>query len=75
MPRAGPPRRSWKDASGLPDEAWQTVKRDHAALIRAAGPARFMLDRLCLDDEAPLQCEVEQVSASGPTDIGTMSYR
>ena len=47
--------------SPMSDEAWQAVKRDHAALIRAAGAERFMLDRLCLDGDAPLRCEVERV--------------
>ncbi len=50
--------------SGLSDEAWQVVKRDHARLIRAAGAERFMLDRLCLEDEAPLRCEVDRVRAA-----------
>ncbi len=58
---SGGSRRSWKDASGLSDEAWQAVKRDHAALIRAAGAERFVLDRLCLDGDAPLRCEVERL--------------
>ena len=47
--------------SPMSDEAWQAVKRDHAALIRAAGAERFVLDRLCMDDDAPLRCEVERV--------------
>ena len=47
--------------SPMSDDAWQAVKRDHAALIRAAGAERFVLDRLCLDDDAPLRCEVERV--------------
>ena len=38
----------------MSDEAWQAVKRDHACLIRAARAERFVLDRLCLDDDAPL---------------------
>ena len=46
---------------GIPHDAWQAVKRDHATLIRAAGAERFVLDRLCLDDDAPLRCEVERV--------------
>ena len=49
---------------GYPDDVWATLKRDHAALIRAAGAERFMLDRLCLDDEEPLRCEVERVRAA-----------
>ncbi len=61
---SGGSRRSWKDASGLSDEAWQAVKHDHAALIRAAGAERFVLDRLCLDGDAPLRCEVERVGAA-----------
>ena len=48
----------------MSDDAWQAVKRDHAALIRAAGAERFALDRLCLDDDAPLRCEVERVGAA-----------
>ncbi|RYC29679.1 hypothetical protein D3273_22655 [Lichenibacterium minor] len=47
--------------SPMSDDAWVAVKRDHAALIRAAGAERFVLDRLCLDDDAPLRCEVERV--------------
>ena len=47
--------------SPMSDETWQAVKRDHAALIRVAGAERFMLDRLCLDGDAPLRCEVERV--------------
>ena len=47
--------------SPMSDDAWQAVKRDHAALIRAAGAERFMLDRLCLDDDAPMACDVERV--------------
>ena len=43
------------------DAVWQAGKREHAALIRAAGAERFMLDRLCLDGDAPLRCEVERV--------------
>ncbi len=61
---SGGARRSWRDTSGLSDEAWQAVKRDHAALIRAAGAERFVLDRLCLDGDAPLRCEVERVRAA-----------
>ena len=30
-------------------------------LLRAAGAERWPLDRLCLDDNAPLQCEVNRV--------------
>ena len=30
---SGGSRRSWKDASGLSDEAWQAVKRDHPVQI------------------------------------------
>jgi hypothetical protein len=44
--------------------AWQSVKRDHACLIRAAGAERFVLDRLCLDDDAPLSSEVGRVRAA-----------
>ncbi len=40
------------------------MKHDHAALIRAAGAERFVLDRLCLDGDAPLRCEVERVGAA-----------
>ena len=29
-------RRCWRDTSGMSDEAWQAVKRDHARLIRAS---------------------------------------
>ena len=47
--------------SPMSEAAWQAVKKDHAALIRAAGTERFVLDRLCLDDDAPLGCEVERV--------------
>ena len=50
--------------SPMSDDAWQAVKRDHAALIRAAGAERFVLDRLCLDGDAPLRCEVERVRAT-----------
>ena len=53
--------RSWRDRSGLSDEAWKTVKRDHARLILAAGAERFVLDRLCLDDDAPLSSEIDRV--------------
>ena len=59
--RSGGPFRSWRDRSGVSDEAWQAVKRDHARVIRAAGAERFVLDRLCLDDDAPLSSEVERV--------------
>ena len=62
--RSGGPMRSWRDRSGLSDEAWQAVKRDHARLLRAAGTERFVLDRLCLDDDAPLSSEVERVRAA-----------
>ena len=48
----------------MSDEAWAAVKRDHTALIRAAGAERFVLDRLVLDDEEPLRCEVERVRAA-----------
>ena len=41
-------------------DAYSTAA-DHARLIRAAGAERFALDRLCLEDEAPLRCEVERV--------------
>ena len=33
-------------------------------LIRAAGAERFVLDRLVLDDDAPLSSEVERVRAA-----------
>ena len=62
--RSGGPMRSWRDRSGLSDEAWQAVKRDHARLIRAAGAERFALDRLCLEGDAPLACEVERIKAA-----------
>ena len=32
--------------------------------MRAAGAERFMLDRLCLADDAPLECEMERVKAA-----------
>ena len=50
--------------SPMSDDAWAAVKRDHAALIRAAGAERFVLDRLCMDGDAPLRCEVERVRAA-----------
>ena len=53
-----------QDRSGLSDETWQAVKRDHARMIRAAGVERFVLDRLCLDDDAPLSSEMERVRAA-----------
>ena len=56
--------RSWRDRSGLSDEAWQSVKRDHARMIQVAGAERFVLDRLVLDDDAPLSSEVERVRAA-----------
>ena len=56
--------RSWRDRSDLSDEAWQAVKRAHARLLRAAGAERFVLDRLCLEDDAPLSSEVERVRAA-----------
>ena len=62
--RSGGPFRSWRDRSGMSDETWQAVKRDHAGLIRAAGAERFVLDRLCLDGDAPLSSEVERVTAA-----------
>ena len=62
--RSGGPFRSWRDRSGVSDETWQAVKRDHARLIREAGAERFVLDRLCLDDDAPLSSEVERVRAA-----------
>lgn len=62
--RSGGCRRSWRDTSGLSDEAWQALKRRHATIIAAAGPERFVLDRLCLEDDAPLACEVERVGAA-----------
>ena len=48
----------------MSDEAWQAIKRDHARLIRVAGAERFVLDRLCLDNDAPLSSEVERVRAA-----------
>jgi hypothetical protein len=33
-------------------------------MIRAAAAERFVLDRLCLDDDAPLSSEVERVRAA-----------
>ena len=62
--RSGGPFRSWRDRSGMSDETWQAVKRDHARIIRAAGAERFVLDRLCLDDDAPLSSEVDRVRAA-----------
>lgn len=62
--RADGPMKSWRDRSGLSDEACQAVERDHARLIRAAWAERFVLDRLCLDDDAPLSSEVERVRAA-----------
>jgi transposase len=56
-------RRSLRRA-GLSDETWQVVKRDHARMIRAASAEQFVLDRLCLDDDAPLSSEVERVRAA-----------
>ena len=56
--------RSWREQSGLSNEVWQAVKRDHARMIRAAGAERFVLDRLCLDDDAPLSSEVDRVRAA-----------
>ena len=61
---SGGPFRSWRDRSGVSDETWQAIKRDHARMIRAAGAERFVLDRLCLDDDAPLSSEVERVRAA-----------
>ena len=52
---------SWKDASGLSDEAWQAIKRQRATLTRMATVPRRPLERLCLEDEAPMACEVEMV--------------
>ena len=57
-------RRSWRDPSGPSDEAWQALKRRHVVLIRAAGAERLMLDRLCLDGDPPLRCEVDRVRAA-----------
>ena len=62
--RSGGPFRSWRDPSGMSDKTWQAVKRDHARLIRAAGAERFVLDRPCLDDDAPLASEMERVRAA-----------
>ena len=61
---SGGPFRSWRDRSGMSDETWQAIKHDHARLIRAAGAERFVLDRLCLEDDAPLSSEVERVRAA-----------
>lgn len=33
-------------------------------MIRAVGTERFVLDRLYLDGDAPLRCEVERVKAA-----------
>lgn len=46
------------------EEQRDALKRDHAAMLRAAGAERFALDRLCLDDDPPLRCEVERVRAA-----------
>ena len=74
--RSGGPMRFWRDRSGLSDEAWQAVKRNHARLLRAAGAERFVLDRLCLDDNAPLSSEVERVRAAlGRVGISHPTYR
>ena len=48
----------------MPDVEWFALKARHAAMIRAAGAERFMLDRLTLNGEAPLRCEVERVRAA-----------
>ena len=40
------------------------VKRKHGALLITVGADRFVLDRLCLDGDAPLRCEVERVRAA-----------
>lgn len=48
----------------MTDEAWQALKRQHAARLRAAGAERFVLDQLCLDDDVPLACEVERIRAA-----------
>ncbi|RYB06456.1 hypothetical protein [Lichenibacterium ramalinae] len=37
------------------------MKRDHVVLLRTAGADLWPLDRLCLDGDPPLTCEVEQV--------------
>ena len=47
-------------------KAWQAVKRDHARLIRAAGTERFVLDRLCVNDDAPFSSSQGQE----PEDVG-----
>ena len=39
----------------------------YAALLAAAGFERFMLDRLCLDGEAPLRCQVAHSGCSNRT--------
>jgi hypothetical protein len=39
-------------------------RRDHGRLLRAAGAERFALDRLYLNDDAPLSSEVERVRAA-----------
>lgn len=62
--RSGGAMRSWRDRSGLSDEAWAAVKRDHAAMIQSVGAERWPLDRLCLDGDAPLRCEVERIRAA-----------
>ncbi len=48
----------------MPETAFLALKRDHAALLRVVSAERWPLDRLCLDDEAPLACEVERVRAA-----------
>ena len=52
------------DGASMPETAFLALKRDHAALLRVVGTDRWPLDRLCLDDEAPLACEVERVRAA-----------
>ena len=51
-------------ALALTDEAYQALKARHSALIRTAGAERFPLDRLVLEDDPPLTCEVERIGAA-----------
>lgn len=56
--------RSYRHRPGgasMPGTVFLALKRDHAALLRVVGAERWPLDRLCLDDEAPMRCEVERV--------------
>ncbi len=54
-------RRRYDGRGRLTDEAYHALKAKHSALIRAAGAERFVLDRLVLDDDPPLACEVERI--------------